>query len=176
MQDDDELPRLRKILRENVRALIEDARSTPSKSKVSTILAVAQHSQAIGGGLTNGTVGRMATGESPVNIDAIDDLAAAFGLQPWQLLVEKLNPKALPQLADAAFLLRLEELVHSASVAVDQKDAGVVDEPQVERTPRGRKAKGGPAFQAATAGMNGEKKNARRPTGKVQKPKGRGRG
>jgi hypothetical protein len=50
--------------------------------------------------LSNGKVGRIAAGSHTTDIDALYSLARAFGLAPWQLLVQDLNPASLPVLAD----------------------------------------------------------------------------
>jgi hypothetical protein len=158
--------RARDILSKNVRALIEDARE--SKPELGTIKKVAEVS---GGHLTNGTVGRMATGESPVNIDAVGDLARVFGLEPWQLLVENLNPKALPRLADSSLLSQIKAMVESAKAENAEDSPSPTDEQPLQPSGRDRKVPIGPAL----AEVLGEDKNARRRTASASKPKGRRR-
>jgi hypothetical protein len=158
--------RARDILSKNVRALIEDARE--SKPELGTIKKVAEVS---GGRLTNGTVGRMATGESPVNIDAVGDLARVFGLEPWQLLVENLNPKALPRLADSSLLSQIKAMVESAKFQNEEDSSSPKDEQPVQLSERDRPVPIGPALTEVL----GEDKNARRRTASASKPKGRRR-
>lgn len=159
--------RARDILSKNVRALIEDARE--SRPELGTIKKVADIS---GGHLTNGTVGRMATGESPVNIDAVGDLARVFGLEPWQLLVENLNPKALPRLADSSLLSQIKAMVDSAKAQNAEDSPSPEDEQPVQPPERGRDVPFGPDLKDA---LGGEDKHARRRTAPLPKPKGRRR-
>lgn len=50
-------------------------------------------------GVSNGTIDRLRRAEVSAGVDHLDDLAKAFGLEPWQLLVEGAQ---LPELsADA---------------------------------------------------------------------------
>jgi hypothetical protein len=158
--------RARDILSKNVRALIEDARE--SRPELGTIKKVADIS---GGHLTNGTVGRMATGESPVNIDAVGDLARVFGLEPWQLLVENLNPKALPRLADSSLLSQIKAMVDSAKVQNAEDSSSPKAEQPLQLSERDRQVPIGPALTEVL----GEDKNARRRTASASKPKGRRR-
>lgn len=66
------------------------------------------------GKLTNGTLDRIRRADVGVSVDRLDDLAEVFNLQPWQLLVEGLNPEALPRLADEAFVRRLKDILQTA--------------------------------------------------------------
>ena len=49
---------------------------------------------AIGKGLDVRLIDRLAKGEHAVTLDKLDDIAAACGLKPWQLLLEDLDPAA----------------------------------------------------------------------------------
>ena len=40
--------------------------------------------------LTNGAIGRICNAETNVGIDVLDQIAAAYGLEPWQLLMPSL--------------------------------------------------------------------------------------
>lgn len=46
------------------------------------------------GAATNGTIGRINKMESGPSIDTVDQLAAAYGLQAWQMLVPTLEARA----------------------------------------------------------------------------------
>jgi hypothetical protein len=105
-------PAPREILKANLRALMKESDRFAHLSTVKKIVA------ASGGKLTNGTVGRMTSGSHTTDIDKLGELAAVFGMSPWQLLVEDLNPKALPVLASAEFLTQIKAVVDSA--AADQ--------------------------------------------------------
>lgn len=45
-----------------------------------------------------GTVQRIKGGETSVGLDVIASIAGAFGVEPWQLLVEAIDPDNLPTL------------------------------------------------------------------------------
>lgn len=47
---------------------------------------------------SRGTIQRMRDGSTSIGIDILADVAAAFGVQPWHLLVPNLDPRALPDL------------------------------------------------------------------------------
>lgn len=158
--------RAREILSKNLRSLIEDARD--SRPHLGAIRKVAEHS---GGKLTNGTVGRIAAGTHTTDIDTLADLAEVFGLQPWQMLVENLNPKALPHLADAALLSQIKQIVDSVPRETRKDFSSFTDEQALQTLERSRRVTVGPALKEAFEA--GEKKNARRVAGQVQKPKGR---
>lgn len=79
------VPRL--TLARNLRRLMD---ANPKLGTIEKIVAA--------GGGTNGTVGRMLQGETSARIDAVAQVARAFGLQPWQLLVPNLDPEHLPHL------------------------------------------------------------------------------
>lgn len=63
-----------------------------------------------GGRLSNGKLGRIRLG-GKTDIETIGDLADVFGIEPWQLLVEELNPKALPQLTTTPLIEQVRALV-----------------------------------------------------------------
>jgi transcriptional regulator with XRE-family HTH domain len=50
-------------------------------------------------GMTNGTLDRIRRAATSVGVDELKPLAEVFDLQPWQLLVEGLDPKDPPVLA-----------------------------------------------------------------------------
>jgi hypothetical protein len=47
---------------------------------------------------STGTVARIRTAKTHCQLDTLDKLAAAFDMQPWQLLVPGLDPDAYPVL------------------------------------------------------------------------------
>lgn len=159
--------RARAILSKNLRTLIQQARE--DDPRLGAIRKVAAES---GGKLTNGTVGRIAAGTHVTDIDTLADLAEVFGLQPWQLLVENLNPKALPRLADAEFLLQIKQIADVVRSANQQISASPTDELPLQDEERDRHVTVGPAIQQAISGNN---KNAGRATATGAKHKGGGR-
>jgi hypothetical protein len=170
--EDQDIPRLRKILSANVRALIDDARQ--SRPELGAIAKVAEfHSKRTHGSgrLSKSKVGRIVKGSHPTDIDSLGDLADVFGVQPWQLLVENLNPKALPRLVEPSFLSQIKQIVDSATAASREVSASLTDEQQVQ--PATGSAKVGPAIEEATRAVG--KKNAGRESAKAPKQKGRGR-
>ena len=74
------------ILRANVQALMEQ--------RGLTIKGVVKISQALGGSLTNGTVGRIVQKDytGVVRMNWLDELAKVFEIEPWQLLMPDLQP------------------------------------------------------------------------------------
>lgn len=88
----------RKVLSDNLRELMAQ------RPGLDTIKKVAEAS---GGTLSNGKVGRIYAASHTTDIETLQDLAAVFELEPWQLLVEGLKPEAPPRLADAAVLAQL---------------------------------------------------------------------
>lgn len=45
------------------------------------------------------TIGRIERADNPTSVDSLAALARGLGVEPWQLLVEDLNPKQLPALS-----------------------------------------------------------------------------
>ena len=147
-QERDGPPPVRQILSRNVRALIDDARQ--SRPQLGSILKVAETSKKLTHGsstLSKSRVGRIVTGSHPTDVDALTDLAKVFGVQPWQLLVENLNPKALPRLADAALLSQIRQIVDSVPAAEQEISPSPTDEHPLQ--PPERKPKIGPALKDA---------------------------
>lgn len=66
---------LKSVLRDNLRALLGLA---PGKSGVSALIKL---------GLSNGNAQRALGGETSVGLDVIAQIAEAFSIEPWQLLV-----------------------------------------------------------------------------------------
>lgn len=158
--------RARAILSKNLRTLIEAARQADPR-----LGAIRKVAEASGGKLTNGTVGRIAAGTHTTDIDTLADLAEVFGLQPWQLLVEDLNPKVLPHLVDAEFLSRIKQIVDGAQATNAAISPSPMDELTVQKEERNRPVVVGPALQDAF--NSGKKNNAVGRLAKATKPKGR---
>lgn len=96
----DEGPSPREVLSANLRELMH------ARPELGTIKKVAEATVGfrLNGEdmhLSNGKVGRIAAASHTTDIDALHSLAKVFGLEPWQMLVKGLNPKALPRLVDA---------------------------------------------------------------------------
>lgn len=51
------------------------------------------------GGVSNGTLGRVQQAKTGVSIDVVEQLAATYGVQTWQLLAPDLGAKAAPKSA-----------------------------------------------------------------------------
>lgn len=161
--------RARAVLSKNVRALIEAARE--SAPHLGAIRKIAEQSS---GKLTNGTVGRIAKGTHTTDIDTLADLAEVFGLHPWQLLVENLNPKALPRLVDTEFLSQMRQIVDVAQGTNQGISPSPTDELPLQKAERSRQVVVGPSLQEAF--ILGKKKNGSRAAAEAQKSKGRRRG
>lgn len=165
--------RARDVLSKNVRALIDNARET--RPALGSILKVAEESHRITHGsttLSKSRVGRIVKGSHPTDIDALADLAEVFGLEPWQLLVENLNPKALPRLADSALLSQIKQIVDSATAQSEEDSSSTTDEHAVQRVQRSRPPKVGPALSKAFTGVE---QNAGSRTAAAPKPASRRR-
>ena len=78
---------LRSTLAKNLSALMA------ADSSLDTCLKLSARS-----GVGNGTVDRIRRGEASATLDTLESLAAAFRLQPWQLLVEDFDHKKPPKL------------------------------------------------------------------------------
>lgn len=63
------------------------------------------------------TVGRIARAAIPTTVDKLHAIAAAFGLEPWLLLVQDLDHDSLPNLGDAALLVDEREMLESYRAA-----------------------------------------------------------
>jgi transcriptional regulator with XRE-family HTH domain len=87
---------VKKTLAENVLNLIraENELSGRERSGVSRLLSK---------GIPNGTAQRVLAGETSIGVDALEQIAKALNVKPWQLLVEGLDPKAPPRLYDDAW-------------------------------------------------------------------------
>jgi hypothetical protein len=153
----------RKVLSENLRALMS------VRPDLGTIKKVAEAS---GSALSNGKVGRIYAASHTTDIDTLQDLASVFKLEPWQLLVEGLNPNALPRLADASVLNQILDAVRSSAATVHENVSMT--------TPTHPSENGHPLEKATTLASvvsrtKGKKKRESRKSGPAQKPRtGRG--
>lgn len=150
-----EKPSPREILSKNLKSLMG------SRPELSTIKKVADASDSV---LSNGKVGRIYAASHTTDIDALQHLADVFGLQPWQLLVDGLNPKALPRLADAAVLNQiLDAVAKKGAIAQVAHQVKPLTEELGPALTRAKKTKG-----LGTRGSAGKSVG-------VQKPQGRRR-
>lgn len=104
----------RDILAANLTALMA------SSSSLNTLVAVEKATEAIGMKVGKSTVDRLRNGTTPVNLDYIDALAQAFGLDAWQLLVPGIDPRNPPTLrsispAEEQMYSRMRELASQIS-------------------------------------------------------------
>lgn len=74
------------------------------------------------GRLSNGKVDRVRRNASVTDINTLYELANVFGVKPWQLLIEGLNPRALPTLSNAQLLAQIKDLVAQSVAAPSQTE------------------------------------------------------
>jgi hypothetical protein len=148
----------RDVLSQNLRRLME---SRPDLDTIKKIVL------ASGESLSNGKVGRIYAASHTTDIDALRDLARVFDLEPWQLLVENLNPEALPRLADALVLAEIFDAVQRKAEQARVKDQSRVPTHQVQKSSRKKL----PRELTDSLDVSGIRKNANRQPGKVQKPR-----
>jgi len=99
------------ILANNLRALMAAAPG------LDTVQKIVKQSD---GRLSNGKVDRIRRNASVTDINTLNELAAVFGLKPWQLLIEGLNPAALPTLSNAQLLAQIKDLVEQSNSSRSQ--------------------------------------------------------
>lgn len=157
-----EKPSPRQVLSANLRALME------ARPELGTIKRVAAAS---GTSLSNGKVGRIYAASHTTDIDTLQHLAEVFGLEPWQLMVESLNPAALPRLADASVLAQILDAVQAQPATGGNKVNSVASAHPLQKQP----ASVGPALKKAISKATGKGKGERSTPGRVQKPRTRGR-
>lgn len=92
---------LRKTLAENV----EKLRAMRQRDTRASVRAFAA-----GAGLQPMKVGRVLSEKAGATVETVQQLADAFTLQPWQLLVPDFDPLKPPRLAEPAFSPRALEL------------------------------------------------------------------
>jgi hypothetical protein len=104
----------RHVVSANLKALME------SRPKLDTLKKITAESD---GKLSNGKLDRIRRATHATDIDTLGELAEVFGLQPWQLLVPDLNPKALPQIAGAELLTTIRALLTAESTTATVEHA-----------------------------------------------------
>jgi hypothetical protein len=152
----------RQILSANLRSLMS------ARPELGTIKKVAESSDS---SLSNGKVGRIYAASHTTDIDTLQHLAAVFGLEPWQLLVEGLNPNALPRLADATVLNEILDAVRGSGATTGSKSHRAIPAHPLEMQ-SGPDL--GPALQKAFD-VQGVGKREPSKSGGVQKPRTRRR-
>ena len=80
---------MKQVVAENVAALMKDRRL-----KQQHVAALAKQR---GAPIDQTTVGRIARAEIPTTVDKLHAVALGIGVEPWQLLIDGLDPKALPE-------------------------------------------------------------------------------
>lgn len=103
--------RPRDVLAENLKALMK---AKPELARFDDIEAASDKR------LTNGTLDRIRRAAVATTVDRLADIAEAFGVEPWQLLVEGLNPEALPSLTTTPLLEEIRSLVAAQATPVAQ--------------------------------------------------------
>lgn len=110
MKRDDDQPRVRQILAANLDRLKRTAPEYSSAKKIA---------DASGGALTNGTVGRIMAASHTTDLDKLEALARLFQLQPWQLLVDDLDPERPPLLVNADLVEQIKAVVTAELIRKD---------------------------------------------------------
>lgn len=111
---------LKEVLAENVTAIMDTLDLAQDD--------VAKAARRCGMKLSQSTVGRVKRAAFPASLDTIEALAIGLGVLPWQLLIDTLDPKALPKDALSAATLerdraRVEDLRQSISeLSPQQRD------------------------------------------------------
>jgi hypothetical protein len=116
---------LRAVLADNLKALMA---VRPGLDTLKKIVAASD------GRLSNGKLDRVRRAASDTDIGTLDELAQVFGVEPWHLLVENLDPLSLPNIDDDSLLDRIKALVLEMPV-VDSVDSGTTTE-AVRSAPR----------------------------------------
>lgn len=87
----------RTILAANLRKLMDNS------STVNTLIALERATELQGCKVGKSTIDRAAKGETPLNLDALEAIAAVYGLSAWQLLVPGVvqnNPPTLKTIGE----------------------------------------------------------------------------
>lgn len=82
----------RSVLAQNLRTLMEHSKT------VKTLVALERETERHGLKVGKSTIDRATKGETPLNLDAIEVIAAVFGLSAWQLIVPGITPSNPPML------------------------------------------------------------------------------
>lgn len=103
----------RQALALNVKALLDSGIGPTTQTELATKSGVAQ-----------ATIGRVLAAESSTTIDTVDGIAAAYGLQGWQLLVAGMDPKNPPVLQPISAAERtLYENLKNAALQLAEREA-----------------------------------------------------
>lgn len=138
--------RPRQILSENLKALMK---ARPDLDLLPKIVAASDKR------LSNGTLDRIRRGASATDIDTLEELATTFGIEPWQLLIEGLNPQALHVLQQFKALVTLPY----SSEAGNSDRMGKPDRKVVpEQSSSGHNDQTGPVFGPALTKLFGSAK------------------
>lgn len=82
----------RQTLADNIRALMEASATIKSTPKLQAA------TEKLGRKVSDSTLSRTLNCETPLNIDLVEVVAQAYGLDAWQLLVPSLDPNRPPVL------------------------------------------------------------------------------
>lgn len=82
----------RTVLARNLRALLEHSKT------VNTLVSLERETEKHGLKVGKSTIDRAVKGDTPLNLDAIEVIAAVFGLSAWQLMVPGITPSNPPVL------------------------------------------------------------------------------
>jgi hypothetical protein len=91
------------------------ARLKANSERYSTFAAIEAKTAELGHKVGKSTIQRMVKKPTPLGLQAVEALAAVFGLQPWQLLVPDLNPLHPPALKTESDAVMIEQ----AATAID---------------------------------------------------------
>lgn len=107
---------MKHVVRDNVRRLLGLA---PGASGVSELMRKS--------GLKNGSAQRVLAGETSIGLDLLAELARSFGLQPWQLLIEGLDPDRLPQVHEPSSRWPFRQIDQDAVASLTGTQAQAVE-------------------------------------------------
>ena len=105
--------RPRDILAANLRALIAD------RPEYASHAALVKAS-----GVSNGTLGRIRNAEVATTLDQLEGLAAAFGIEPWELLVPPERRPALHSVSDTLRAATSKPEALASAAGASRKRAG----------------------------------------------------
>lgn len=107
---------LKLVLRDNLRRLLK---LLPGESGVAQLMAKT--------GFKNGTAQRLLAAETSIGLDVLSQLARGFDLQPWQLLVQGLDPENLPALHQPSTRWPFRRIDHEAVASLTGTQAQSVE-------------------------------------------------
>lgn len=108
------------------------SRLMAAKPALGSTTLVEKASAEAGFAVGKSTVHRVTQGATPVNLKVIESLAKTFGIDPWQLLVPRLDPKNLPTIGEAghaqtkliAEVVSIAHRIVALAAAADLEDSG----------------------------------------------------